>query len=307
MTSQSRSTAWPALPLDAWDDTRATLQLWTQMLGKTRLALSPWENHWWHTALYVTARGLATSLMPAAGRALDLELDLVAHRLSARASDGAHAWIPLEPVPVATFYERYRAMLRGLDVDVRIWPQPVEIADAIPFNRDHVHRAYDADAARRFHGALVQMDRVLRAFRGRFSGKSSPVHFWWGSFDLALTRFSGRAAPPHPGGVPNVSDAVTREAYSRECMSVGWWPGNSDGPVREPAFYAYAYPEPAGCAEAAVRPAGAGYHPELREWVLPYDAVRAAPDPDAALTDFAQSTYETVATLGDWDRAALED
>lgn len=306
MTPSEPNHAWPPLPLDAWDDTRATLQRWTQIVGKTRLALSPRENHWWHTALYMTARGLATSAMPAGGRALDIELDLLGHRLVARTSDGRATSFTLEPMSVAAFWDRYRSMLGELRVDARIWPYPVEVADATPFPDDHAHASYDPDAVHRFWQALLQMHRVLGSFRGRFLGKSSPVHFWWGSFDLACTLFSGREAPPHPGGVPNLSDAVTREAYSHECMSVGWWPGSLDGPVREPAFYAYAYPEPAGCVEAVIGPAAAGYDLEMREWILPYEAVRRSPHPDAMLAGFARSTYETVADLGGWDRESLE-
>ncbi len=306
MTPSQPNDMWPPLPLDTWDDTRATLQRWTQILGKTRLALSPSQNHWWHTALYVTARGLATAAMPAERRTLDVELDLLHHRLVARTSDGGDASFALEPMTVAAFWHRYLRMLGELRVDARIWPHPVEVADVTPFPDDHAHASYDADAVRRFWGALLQVHHVLGSFRGRFLGKSSPVHFWWGSFDLACTLFSGREAPPHPGGTPNLSDAVTREAYSHECMSVGWWPGSLDGPVREPAFYAYAYPEPPGCIEAVIGPSAAAYHLELREWVLPYDVVRRSPDPDATLAEFAQTTYETVAELGGWDRKRLD-
>lgn len=274
------------------------------MVGKTRLALSPGENHWWHVALYVTTRGLSTSPMPCGERrTLEIEFDFIDHVLMARRSDGRKESLQLAPQSVADFYQRYRALLDALDVRVKIWPQPVEIPDPIRFPQDQWHASYDADAAARCWQILVQADRVLKTFRGRFVGKSSPVHFWWGGFDLAHTRFSGRRAPPHPGGIPNTPDAVTREAYSHECISVGWWPGGGGTPVLEPAFYAYAYPEPPGCPDATIRPAAAGYHDMLREWILPYEAVRRAPDPDAALLEFAQSTYRTAAGLGRWDGA----
>jgi hypothetical protein len=298
---------WPPLPLDGWHDTYATLHLWTQIVGKTAVRLLPLQNHWWQVALPVTARGLSTGPMPVdGGRTLDAEFDFVDHRLVLRTSDGAVRGLALEPQAVADFHARYLALLRELDVSVRIGSRPNEIADAIPFAEDRGHRSYDPDAARRCWRVLVQVDRILRRFRGRFVGKSSPVHFWWGAFDLACTRFSGRPAPPHPGGFPNLPDAVTRESYSHECISAGWWPGNVGGPVEEPAFYAYAYPEPAGCPQATVRPAAAGYHLGLHEWVLPYEAVRRAPDPDSLLLEFLQSTYEAAAGLGGWDRAALE-
>jgi hypothetical protein len=307
MTSAPRLRAlepWPELPLEAWQATRDTLHLWTQLVGKTRLALSPSENHWWHVALNVTARGLGTPPMPCGGRTLEIEFDFLEKSLVARTSEGRTESIPLAPQSVAAFYKHYRAMLHALDVECRIRPVPTEVADPIPFHEDREHAAFDAGAARRFFEALAQADRVMRVFRGRFVGKSSPVHFWWGGFDLACTRFSGRKAPPHPGGVPNVPDVVAREAYSHECISLGWWPGGA--PVLEPAFYAYAYPEPPGCPEAAIGPSAASYHPGLREWILPYEAVRRAPDPEAAVLEFAQSTYEAAATLGRWDRAGLE-
>jgi hypothetical protein len=298
------SADWPALPLEGWQETYETLHLWAQMLGKTRLALSPTENHWWHVALYVTPRGLTTSPIPHGRRTFEVAFDFVDHLLVARTSDGETRTLPLEPRPVADFYRDYRALLGSLGIDVHIWPHPSEIDGAIPFPDDRVHAAYDPEAAQRCWRVMVQIDRVLKRFRGRFLGKCSPVHFWWGAFDIACTRFSGRPAPRHPGGVPNLPDYVAVEGYSHECISAGWWPGG--GPVAEPSFYAYAYPEPPGCPEAAVRPAAASYHPVLHEWVLPYDAVRTAPDPDAALLDFLQSTYEAAADLGGWDRAALE-
>jgi Family of unknown function (DUF5996) len=297
---------WPELPLDAWQDTCATLHRWMQMVGKTRLALAPMQNHWWQVALYLTARGLTTSPMPAGRRTLELEFDFLSHELVARTSGGARRTLPLKPQSVAAFYASYRALLNELDVHVTLLPRPVETADATPFPQDEVHAAYDAEAAQRCWRVLLQVERVLQVFRGRFVGKCSPVHFWWGSFDLAHTRFNGRPAPRHPGGIPNLADWVTREAYSHECISVGWWPGGNGAPVREPAFYAYVYPEPPGCPEAAVRPAAASYHAGLREWILPYEAVRRSADPDAALLEFAQSTYDAAAGLAGWDRAAVE-
>ncbi len=265
---------WPALPLDGWQATYETLHLWTQMVGKTRLALSPMENHWWQVALYVTPRGLTTSPIPHGRRTFEVSFDFVDHLLIARTSDGDTRTLPLEARPVADFYRDYLALLRSLGLDVHIWPRPSEIDGAIPFPDDRVHAAYDPDAAQRCWRVMVQADRVMKRFRGRFLGKCSPVHFWWGAFDLACTRFSGRRAPRHPGGVPNLPDYVAVEGYSHECISAGWWPGG--GALAEPAFYAYAYPEPPGCPEARVRPAAAYYHSELHEWILPYEAVRTA-------------------------------
>ena len=293
--------AWPALSLAEWQDTYATVHLWTQLLGKTRLALAPRQNHYWHTTLYVTPRGLSTSAMPYGERAVDLEFDFLDHRLRARTSDGGVAEMPLAAVPVRDFHRDYLGLLRSLDVAVRLWRMPVEIEGAIPFDVDDVHHSYDGEAMQRCWRVLLQSARVFERFRGEFLGKCSPVHFWWGSFDLACTRFSGRPAPVHPGGVPNLADHVTRESYSHECMSVGWWPGTAGGAVTEPAYYAYAYPEPDGCAAAPVRPAAARYEVQLREWVLPYEAVRTAADPEAELYAFVQSTYATVASLGGWD------
>jgi len=297
---------WPLLPLEQWEETCNTLQLWTQIVGKTRLALAPMQNHWWQVVLYVTARGLGTSPIPHAERTFEVDFDFVDHRLLVRTSDGKRETLPLVPQTVADFYGRYLDLLRSLGIGLKIRPIPNEVPNPLPFDKDDVHRSYDPDAARRFWRALVQADRVLKEFRGRFLGKCSPVHFWWGSFDLACTRFSGRAAPLHPGGLPNLPDWVTREAYSHECISAGFWPGNGGGPVREPAFYAYAYPEPPGCPQAVIRPAEASYHPVMREWILPYAAVLRASSPDALLLDFLVSTYETAARLGGWDQAALE-
>jgi hypothetical protein len=262
------------------------------------------QNHWWQVALYVTSRGLGGAPLPLGHRTLDVDFDFIDHQLVVRTSEGETRSLPLAPKSVADFFDEYRALLRALDVDVRIRPIPAEMETVTPFGEDRTHASYDAGAAQRCWRALVQADRVLRAFRGRFLGKCSPVHFWWGGFDLSCTRFSGRTAPPHPGGIPNLPDWITREAYSHDCISAGWWPGG--GALNEPAFYAYAYPEPAGLPEAKVRPAAAYYHPQLREFILPYDTVRQAGDPDATLLEFLQSTYEAAADLARWDRAALE-
>jgi uncharacterized protein DUF5996 len=305
MTNVSRPPSWPSLPLAEWVDTQATLHRWLQIVGKTRLQFSPAQNHWWHTPLYLSARGLGTS--PMADRALtfEIELDFIEHALVVRTGDGREGSMPLQPMAVADFYRAYLALCAQVGIRVRIQPVPVEMPDRLRFDEDRLHAAYDADAAHRCWRLLAQADRVLKAFRGRFLGKSSPVHFWWGAFDLSCTRFSGRSAPLHPGGIPNCPDFVTREAYSHECSSVGWWPGSA-GVLEEPAFYAYAYPEPAGYGNAAIQPAAAYYHAVLREWVLPYEAVRTSADPDAALLAFCESTYAAAADLGRWDRAALE-
>ncbi|HEX8904062.1 MAG TPA: DUF5996 family protein [Longimicrobiaceae bacterium] len=295
--------AWPVLELDAWEPTRDTLHLWTQVVGKVRLALAPPVNHWWHVPLYVSARGLTTSAIPYGAGTFQLDFDFIDHELVIACSDGPTRTVKLEPKPVSAFYREVMAGLRALGIEVRIWPMPVEIADPVPFDEDTVHAAYDAGAAHRFWRVLAQSTRVLSEFRGRFIGKCSPVHFFWGSFDLAVTRFSGRRAPPHPGA-PNVADVVTREAYSHEVSSVGFWPGG--GPMRQAIYYAYAYPGPDGFAEWPVRPAAASWSADWGEFILPYDAVRTAGDPDAALHDFAQSTYEAAAELARWDRAALE-
>ena len=294
----------PSLPLEPWRDTCATLHMWTQIVGKTRLALAPPENHWWHIAMYVTPRGLTTSAMPHGARTFAAEFDFLDHQLHLRVSDGATRSVPLVPRTVADFYAEYLEALRSLGLEVRIRPVPVEVEVAIPFADDREHSAYDAEAVGRWWQVLAHADRVLKRFRGRFLGKASPVHFFWGSFDLAATRFSGRRAPLHPGGAPNCPDYVMHEAYSHECSSVGFWPGG--GPVKGAAFYSYAYPEPPGYAQAAVRPAGAGYSAEMREFVMPYEAVAIAADPDAALLEFCQSTYEIAADRAGWDRPALE-
>ena len=302
------SDIWPALPLDAWRDTYATLHMWTQIVGKTRLALAPMQNHWWQVALYVTPRGLTTSAMPSGTRTLAVEFDFLDHQLYLRVSDGATRSIPLVAQSVADFYAAYRAALGSFGIDAHIVPRPVEVVTAIPFTEDREHASYDADAANRLWRILVQADRVLKRFRGRFLGKSSPVHFFWGGFDLAATRFSGRRAPAHPGGVPNCPDYVMVEAYSHECASCGFWPGSllGLGTLREPAFYAYAYPQPDGFADRPVRPDGAYYHREMGEFILPYEVVRRTRSPDESVLAFVQSTYEAAVDLAHWERAELE-
>ncbi len=304
MTGSTHPTdAWPSLPFAEWRDTCATLHLWTQIVGKVRLTHSPEVNHWWHVPLYVTARGLTTSPIPYGHRTFEIDFDLVDHRLVIRDSDGAVRTMRLEPRSVADFYGEFMRLLREMGLETKIWTMPVEIENPIPFEQDEEHAAYDAEYAHRFWRVLYQADRVLKQFRGRFIGKCSPVHFFWGSFDLAVTRFSGRPAPRHPGA-PFVADFVTREAYSHEVSSVGFWPGG--GPVPEPVFYAYAYPEPPGFREMPVRPSAAFFSPHLFEFVLPYEKARRAESPDAALLEFCQSTYEAAADCAKWDRAALE-
>jgi hypothetical protein len=295
--------AWPSLPFEAWRDTAATLHLWTQVVGKIRLARAPAVNHWWHVPLYVTARGLSTSPMPAGDRLFEIAFDFVDHRLKIETSDAAVDSFALEPIAVADFYAELMGRLRALGLETRIWTTPVEIADPIPFERDRAHRSYDADHANRFWRVLLQAHRLFTAFRGGFLGKASPVHFFWGSFDLAVTRFSGRLAPVHPGA-PNVADSVTREAYSHEVSSCGFWPGGTG--MAKPVFYAYAYPQPAGYGDWTAKPAAAFYSKDFGEFLLPYDAVRQAPSPDDALLAFLESTYDGAATLARWDRAALE-
>jgi hypothetical protein len=295
---------WPSLPLEAWSDTCATLHLWAQIVGKVRLAQTPWVNHAWHATLYVTARGLTTSPIPHGSRTFDIEFDFIAHQLAIRASDGGLAGFALEPMSVAVFYTRLLEELNGLALPVTIHKRPNEVPEPIRFDLDHGHRAYDAEYANRFWRILVQADRVLKAFRARFGGKCSPVHFFWGAPDLAVTRFSGRPAPEHPGGVPNLPDWVTRDAYSHEVSSAGFWAGG--GTLPYPVFYSYAYPEPAGFADASVAPREAFYSTDVREFILPYDVVRQADSPDETLLAFLQTTYEAAAGLGGWDRASLE-
>jgi hypothetical protein len=294
---------WPDLPYAAWRGTAATLQLWTQIVGKVRLSLTPWLNHSWQVALYVTARGLGTSPIPFGNEILEIEFDFVSHRLLARTSQGEERTLALEPQSVADFYSRVADLLSAVGVSVSINQMPCEVPDPIRFSEDHTHAAYDAAAAHRFWRALVQIDRVFKLFRSGFLGKVSPVHFFWGSFDLAVTRFSGRTAPLHPGGVPGLPDAVTREAYSHEVSSAGFWPGNEAFPLA--AFYSYAYPEPAGFRDRPVPP-DAYYDMTFKEFMLPYDKVRTAANPDVALLDFLSTTYAAAAEGGDWGRTTLE-
>jgi hypothetical protein len=299
-----RSHTWPSLPLEAWSDTCATLHLWTQIVGKVRLTQSPWINHSWHVTLYVTARGLSTSPIPYGTRTFQIDFDFIAHQVLVQSSDGGLASLPLRPQSVAAFYRHLMAEMGGLDLHVDIHQQPNEVADPIRFDQDETHCCYDRDYANRFWRVLVQADRIFKTFRARFIGKCSPVHFFWGAPDLAVTRFSGRRAPRHPGGVPHLPDWVTREAYSHEVSSCGFWAGG--GAVPYAAFYSYAYPEPPEFSRAAVQPAAAFYSAELREFVLPYDAVREADAPDDTLLEFLQTTYEAAANLGHWDRGSLE-
>jgi hypothetical protein len=289
---------WPALPYDAWKDTYATLHMWTQIVGKVALALAPPINHGWAIALHPTARGLTTRLLPHGARAFTIEFDFVEHQLVIRTTDGDRRISRLEPRAVSDFYRDVMATLRSMSLPVKIWPVPVEIPDPIPFEKDTQHHAYDAELANRFWRILVQIERVLARERSRFIGKCSPVHFFWGGFDLAVSRFSGRTAPPRDG------PAFMREAYSHEVISHGFWPGS--GAVLEPAFYAYAVGEPSGLKEAKVEPSAAFYHREMGEFILPYEAVRTASNPDDAIAAFVDSTYDRAATLAKWDRAALE-
>ena len=290
---------WRPLPLDDWRDTRDTLQMWTQIVGKICLALAPRVNHFWNVALHVTSRGLMTPPLPCQGRTFTMTFDFLDHALRIDTSDGARASIPLRPETVADFYTRLMGTLHGLGIDVRIWTMPVEVPEPIRFDEDTVHRSYDPAAARTFWDILLAITPVLESFRGEFIGKCSPVHFFWGSFDLAVTRFSGRPAPARPG-----ADSITREAYSHEVISHGWWPGG--GPVNEPAFYAYAAPEPAGLRTAAVQPAAACYNTGLSEFILSYEGVRTSAAPEADLRAFLRTTYDAAATLARWDRDSLE-
>jgi hypothetical protein len=290
---------WPALPLAEWRDTYATLHMWTQMVGKTRLALSPPENHWWHVALYLTARGLTTGPMPYGPRTLQLDFDFIAHRLRAAMSDGTTSDLALAPRSVAEFYREYLAMLAGLGVRVKLWPMPCEVENPIRFTDDRLHASYDPGHANRWWRVIAQADHVFRRFRWGFLGKVSPVHFFWGSFDLAATRFNGKRAPARPE-----TDRMTQEAYSHEVISAGFWPGS--GSVKEAAFYAYAAPPPEGFTATRLEPGGAYYDPSWKIFVLPYDAVRTAASPADTLLAFLQSSYDAWATLGRWDRAALE-
>jgi hypothetical protein len=301
--AMTQAEEWPSLPFAEWRETCATLHMWSQVIGKIRLAQAPLINHWWQVPLYVTSRGLTTSPVPFGLRTFQIDFDFIDHRLIVRTSDGATDGCALRPMTVADFYGDIMQRLKALGLDIRIWTTPVEIPDPIRFEQDRQHGAYDPDYANRFWRVLVQTDRVFTAFRAGFLGKASPVHFFWGSFDLAVTRFSGRRAPLHPGA-PNVSDKITREAYSHECSSCGFWPGGAG--LEQPIFYSYAYAEPAGFKETPVRPQAAYYAKDFGEFILPYDEVRQSAAPDRTLLDFLQSTYEAAANSARWDRAALE-
>ncbi|MEW6145570.1 MAG: DUF5996 family protein [Thermodesulfobacteriota bacterium] len=299
-----RREAWPSLPLDEWKDTYATLHMWTQIVGKVRFALTPWVNHSWHVTLYVTSRGLTTSPIPYGERTFQIDFDFIDQKLVIMTSGGDVRFIELRPRTVSDFYGEVMSTLHGLGLDVRIHTLPNEVQDPIPFEKDVTHKSYDPEYANRFWRILVQTDRMFKEFRSHFIGKCSPVHFFWGSFDMAVTRFSGRTAPPHPGGVPHLPDVVAREAYSHEVSSCGFWPGG--GPVPYPVYYSYAYPAPEGFKDAPVKPKGAFYSADLGEFLLPYDEVKSAGKPDAVLLDFLQCTYEAAADLAKWDRPALE-
>lgn len=303
--SNSKTEIWPALPFSEWKETCKTLHMWTQIVGKVRLSLTPWTNHSWHVTLYLTARGLTTSPMYFGARALQIDFDFVDHILRMQTGEGIEKIIRLTPKSVATFYREVMGALRELEMPVEINTTPNEVDPAIPFEQNEKDAAYDPEYANRFWRVLLQSDRVFKEFRSEFCGKCSPVHFFWGAVDLAVTRFSGRPAPKHPGGVPHLPDVIAREAYSHEVSSLGFWPGNEMMP--DPIFYSYAYPEPRGFSEAKVRPPAASYNPQLKEFVLRYDDLRKADAPDAMLLEFARSTYDAASTLGNWDRAALTE
>jgi hypothetical protein len=290
---------WPSLPLASWKDTYATLHMWTQIVGKVRLQLTPVINHWWNVPLYVTARGLTTSRIPYGARSFELWFDFLRHKLVLETTDGIRKTVPLAPRSVAEFYGELMEMLRSEGIKIKIWRMPVEIPNPIPFDQDHAHRSYDHLSVAKFWRILLSVDAVFSQFRSEFIGKSSPVHFFWGSFDLAVSRFSGRRAPERPG-----ADAMTREAYSHEVSSVGFWPGGGD--VKDAAFYSYVVPEPQGFREATARPDAAYYEKQLGEFLLMYEDVRKAESPTSSILEFCRSTYEAGAKLGNWDRAALE-
>jgi hypothetical protein len=294
---------WPSLSLAAWQDTYATLHMWTQIIGKIRLAQTPWINHSWHVPLYLTVRGLTSSTIPYGSRTFQIDFDFIDHQLLIQTSEGIRREIPLYPRSVADFYKSVMENLRALDIHITINTKPNEVPDPIRFDQDETHTAYDADYANRFWRVLLQSERVFQEFRSHFCGKVSPIHFFWGSFDLAVTRFSGRTAPEHSGGVPHLPDAVAKEAYSHEVSSAGFWPGAG---LSYPAFYSYAYPAPDGLEQAIIRPDAAFYSTDLGEFILPYDAVREAESPDRMLLEFLQSTYEAAASLSNWDQAALK-
>ncbi|HEX8117384.1 MAG TPA: DUF5996 family protein [Pyrinomonadaceae bacterium] len=303
MSSHKEAAEWPALPFDEWRETCATLHMWTQVVGKVRLAQAPHLNHWWQVPLYVTSHGLTTSPVPYGQRTFQIDFDFREHRLRIETHDGDARELALAPRTVADFYGEFSSLMKALGLEVKIWTTPVEVPDPVPFEKDETHRSYDPEYANRFWRALVQSERVFQQFRSGFAGKCSPVHFFWGSFDLAVTRFSGRRAPEHPG-TPGVADSITREAYSHEVSSAGFWPGGPALP--EPIFYSYAYPEPAGFNAARVGPEAAYYNTDFKEFVLPFEAVRTSDDPDAALLQFLQTTYEAAADNANWDRASLE-
>ncbi|MEM9383223.1 MAG: DUF5996 family protein [Planctomycetota bacterium] len=304
MSTPTRTTPWPALPSGDWTDTLETLHLWTQVVGKIRMVRSPWVNHGWSVPLYVTSRGLTTSLVPYGSEAFELAFDFFDHELVLTTTTGEKRVVALAPRSVAAFYREVMGAMDSVGMPVEIHATPSEIADAIPFPDDDTHDSYDGEHAQALWRALIQIDRVLKRFRGHYLGKASPVHFFWGSFDLAVTRFSGRTAPPHPGGIPNFPDEVAREAYSHEVTSCGFWPGNRESAT--PIFYAYAYPTPDGFSEAKVEPAEAFWLEALGEFALPYDAVREATDPDATLMSFLESTHAAAAGLAGWERDDLE-
>lgn len=307
-TNSARTTAeiWPALPLEQWQDTYATLHMWTQIVGKICLACTPIINHWWNVTFQVTPRGLTTPTMHRGGQAFRIDFDFIDHQLRFETSSGQRAAVELRSKSTSTFYREVMDTLNTLGLDVQVWPHPVEIEDAIPFEQDEQHVTYVGEHAHRCWRVLLACERVFQQSRSGFVGKSSPVHFFWGSFDLAVTRFSHREAPRHPGGVPNMADWATREAYSHECSSCGFWPGNQGSAVAEPAFYSYAYPEPSGFKEHPVRPEQAFYSEELGEFVLLYDDMRRCDEPGAVLLDFLQSSYEAAAECGGWPRERLE-
>jgi uncharacterized protein DUF5996 len=302
--ADSREDTWPSLPFESWRETCMTLHMWIQIAGKIRLARTPWVNHSWNATLYVTSRGLTTTPIPDRSRTFQIDFDFLNHEMAVQVSDGRMATLPLEPQSVAAFYRRLTEEMGRLDLHTDIHMKPNEVPTPIRFDKDESPRAYDRDHANRFWRILVQSDRVLKEFRSRFIGKCSPVHFFWGALDLAVTRFSGQRAPTHPGGIPNLPDWVTREAYSHEVSSCGFWPGSDAFP--NPAFYSYAYPEPAGFSGAPVRPDAAFYSADLREFIMPYNVVRQSESPDETLLDFLQTTYEAAANLANWDRRSLE-
>lgn len=302
LTQTSHDDAWPPLPFEEWEDTCSTLHMWTQIIGKIRLALVPHINHWWQVPLYVSSRGLTTSPMPYDTRTLTIEFNFLKHVLEIRTSTGEEQHIVLAPRSVANFYEEVMIRLQQVGMPVRIWTRPVEIPEPIPFEVDHEHASYDEMYVERFWQVLAQAERVFAQFRSAYMGKVSPIHFFWGAFDLAVTRFSGRRAPLHPGGIPSVADWVMSEAYSHQLSSAGFWPGSQGG---DAAFYSYAYPEPEGFVNAPLQPRAAYYHAGLGEFILPYRDMRQQ-NPDEALLAFLQSSYEAAASLGEWDRAALE-